>query len=157
MSDAPSSRPLRVVFDTNVVLSAVLFRSGRLSPLRLAWQAGVCVPVVHKESLQEFANVLSYPKFKLSPAERADALSMYLPFVETHTHTHQLQPHSIDLQCRDPKDQKFLDLASSARVSFLVSGDDDLLVLSQVCLQYERFHIIKPQDFIEFLAINPPF
>ena len=79
---------------------------------------------------------------------------MYLPFAETHTLTHQLKTESIYLQCRDPKDQKFLDLALSSKVDFLVTGDDDLLVLGEACQQYATFSIVRPKDFISFLEAN---
>ncbi|MEO6623401.1 MAG: PIN domain-containing protein, partial [Nitrospirales bacterium] len=57
--------PLRVVLDTNVVVSALLFRSGRLAWLREAWTSGRVVPVLGRETLAELMRVLAYPQFGL--------------------------------------------------------------------------------------------
>ena len=115
----------RVVFDTNVVLSALLFPAGRLAWLRAHWREGGAVPLVSPATVRELARVLSYSKFRLTEQDRAEALALYLPHCE-----------SVDLvlkrpiQCRDPKDQPFLDLAQSGNADILVSGDADLLVIA---------------------------
>ena len=64
---APSAdqRPPRVVLDTNVVLSALVFRKGTTARLRAAWQGGHCLPLVSAATAQELMRVLSYPKFRL--------------------------------------------------------------------------------------------
>ena len=55
--------PPRVVLDTNLVLSALVFSHGRLGPLRRAWQAGLCMPLVSAVTAAELLRVLQYPKF----------------------------------------------------------------------------------------------
>jgi uncharacterized protein len=57
---------LRVVLDTNIVLSALLFKSGRLAWLLPAWQEYRVVPLVCRDTLDELLRVLDYPKFRLS-------------------------------------------------------------------------------------------
>ena len=47
-------------------------------------------------------------------------------------------------ECRDPKDDKFLELAISGRASHIVSGDDDLLVLNP----FRETSIVSPLDFV---------
>jgi predicted nucleic acid-binding protein len=49
--------------------------------------------------------------------------------------------------CRDPDDNKFLEVAVSSAADYLVSQDDDLLTLS--C--FEGIPIIRPADFPEQL------
>jgi predicted nucleic acid-binding protein len=56
---------LRVVHDTNVAVSALLFRAGRLAWLRDAWAAGAVVPLVCRSTIAEPEQVLFYPKFDL--------------------------------------------------------------------------------------------
>lgn len=63
-----------MVLDTNVVLSALLFGSGRLSALRVHWQAARMLPLVSKATVQELLRVLAYPKFRLTAAERNELL-----------------------------------------------------------------------------------
>jgi putative PIN family toxin of toxin-antitoxin system len=119
------SATLRVVFDTNTVLSALLFAGGRLSWLREHWQAQQCAPLISRDTAAELHRVLGYPKFRLTAADRLELLGDYLPFCETILVTIAC-PH----RCRDPKDQPFLDLAACGNAHVLVTGDDDLLVLS---------------------------
>jgi putative PIN family toxin of toxin-antitoxin system len=117
----------RVVFDTNVVVSALLFESGRLAWLREAWQAGRVVPLANKATVQELYRVLAYPKFTLSASEREELLGDYLPFAELVNMPQRLPPLP---RCRDADDQKFIDLAYAARADMLVTGDQDLLALA---------------------------
>ena len=59
---------IRVVFDTNTVISALLF-GGALSWLVPHWQLRVSVPLVSCATADEFLRVLRYPKFGLSDAD----------------------------------------------------------------------------------------
>ncbi len=59
---------IRVVLDTNVLISALLFK-GELSRIVGLWQKGKIVPVISKETFSELKTVLEYPKFSLSGAE----------------------------------------------------------------------------------------
>jgi len=58
-------KPPRVVLDTNVVLSALVFGKGPTAQLRTAWQRGDFVPLVNTAAAQELVRVLAYPKFRL--------------------------------------------------------------------------------------------
>lgn len=118
---------MRVVLDTNVVSSALLFGSGRLSALRAQWQAARVLPLVSKSTVQELLRVLAYPKFRVNAAERDELLADYLPYAETVTATDALSGLP---ECRDPKDQMLLLLAQVGRADVLVTGDDDLLHLA---------------------------
>lgn len=117
---------LRVVLDTNIVLSALLFRNGRLTWCRHAWQAGQIVPVVCRETASELLRVLAYPKFKLTEAEREELLADFLPWAEAAVLPDD--PPALP-ECRDPDDQVFLLLARSTSADALVTGDADLLAL----------------------------
>ena len=118
---------LRVVLDTNTLVSALLFRNGRLSWLRLAWQRGDLVPLVCRRTVSELLGVLSYPKFRLGEPEIRDLLGDFLPFAETLS---GIQASTDSPRCRDEDDQMFIDLALAAAADALVTGDSDLLVLA---------------------------
>ena len=121
-------KPPRIVLDTNVLLSALLFHAGALSWLRLAWQSEAIHPLASHDTTTELIRVLSYPKFKLTSDEREDLLGDYLPWCETVT-----VPNKIKLpDCRDPFDRPFLALALTAKADALITGDKDLLVLSHL-------------------------
>jgi putative PIN family toxin of toxin-antitoxin system len=122
MTDQPAHR---VVFDTNVVLSALLFSTGRLAWLRLHWQDGSAVPLISPATARELTRVLAYPKFRLSEQYRIELLALYIPYCES------LDPvDKCPIECRDSKDQPLLDLAQSGVADSLVTGDEDLLVLA---------------------------
>jgi putative PIN family toxin of toxin-antitoxin system len=115
----------RVVFDTNVVLSALLFTHGRLNWLVGHWQGRNCVPLLSRASAAELARILVYSKFRLTAIEQLEALSEYVPYCKE---VEVVQ--SCPILCRDAKDQPLLDLAQSAKADLLVTGDDDLLALT---------------------------
>ena len=118
---------LRVVLDTNTLVSALLLRNGRLTWLRLAWQREELVPLVCNRTVSELLRVLSYPKFRLDELEIPDLLGDIPPLVETVS---GIQEGADSPRCRDEDDQMFIDLALSAAADALVTGDGDLLVLA---------------------------
>ncbi|MDP6346131.1 MAG: putative toxin-antitoxin system toxin component, PIN family [Alphaproteobacteria bacterium] len=118
----------RLVLDTNVLLSALLFRGGSISWLRAAWQSEAVRPLASRDTTAELIRVLCYPKFRLTDDEREDLLGDYLPWCESVA-----VPDSIEVpDCRDPFDLPFLELALAAKADALVTGDRDLLVLAEM-------------------------
>ncbi len=133
----------RVVLDTNVVLSALVFSKGRIAVIREAWWAGGFNPLISRVTVGELLRVLSYPKFQLSASEREELLADYVPYceaVQVDTGLHDVPP------CRDVFDVPFLELAMEGRADFLVSGDRDLLALKG---HVSTFEILHPSEFME--------
>jgi putative PIN family toxin of toxin-antitoxin system len=127
---------IRVVLDSNVVVSALLFERGSLWWLRAEWLAGHCRPLVSADTVEELLRVLCYPKFQLTVEDREELLGDYLPFTETVN-----VPASSNVpRCSDPDDQKFLALAFAGQAKLLVTGDRELLELDSRC----PFKIISP-------------
>src|SRR5437899_281292 len=121
MTSAP-----RVVLDTNVVLSALLFANGRLAPLRAAWQREAFHPLASAATTEELVRALTYSKFKLTPADQRELLGDYLPYC-TAVRIPSRMPKTP--RCRDPFDVAFLQLASAGKAVYLVTGDKDLLAV----------------------------
>lgn len=123
--------PLRVVFDTNAVVPALLFPTSALSWLRLAWQGADLTPLATEDTLGELRRVLGYRKFNnyADLETRAAVLRQYerwcLRIVVP-------DPPPPVPECRDPNDRKFLELARFAQADALVTGDRDLLALATV-------------------------
>ncbi len=118
---------MRVVLDTNIVISALVFNTGQLGWLREAWINQKILPLVNKSCVEELLRALTYPKFKLSPAEIESLLGEYLPHTETiaiERKSGKKIPH-----CKDPYDQKFLELAYAGNAEVLITGDKALLEL----------------------------
>ena len=137
---------LRVVFDTNTVISALLFSEGQLAWLRTVWRQGTIVPLISKATTEEIVRVLGYPKFHLDAADQEELLGDFLPFAEI---IEAVLPTGEAPICRDKHDQIFLELAVTGKADVLVTGDADLLVLA------EQFSIpiMTPADFHRRIGI----
>lgn len=118
---------MRVVLDTNVVLSALLFPQGRLARLRIGWQRTTFDPLVSKATTEELMRALTYPKFKLRVEDQQELLADYLPYCTTMVMPAK-RPRTP--ACRDPFDVPFLQLAIVGKADYLVTGDKDLLSLT---------------------------
>lgn len=119
---------MKVVLDTNVVVSALLFEQGRLAWIRGLWFDGRIVPLVTRFTIQELVRVLAYPKFALDEDDIEAVLAAYVPFAETVPAP--LRVASGLPNCHDPHDQPFLELAAAGRAQALVTGDRALLDLA---------------------------
>ena len=135
----------RLVFDTNVVVSAVLFLA--TVPAR-ALELGQAVGrlLVSDETVEELRRVLMRTKF--DRYVRSDERARFLGRVLDDAMLVEII-ESID-DCRDPKDNKFLELAVSGDATHLVTGDDDLLVLHP----FRGVAIVTPQAFLD--EFSPP-
>ncbi|HSE90202.1 MAG TPA: putative toxin-antitoxin system toxin component, PIN family [Candidatus Binatia bacterium] len=131
---------MRVVLDTNVVVSALLFTgiSSKLVPL---WQGGVITALVSRSILEEYLRVLSYPKFKLSEGDIKGLIQEeLLPYVEVVKPGRRLRV--VD---RDPSDDKFVECAVAGKARVIISGDKDLLSIGR----YRKTLIQSPAQFLE--------
>ena len=120
--------PLRVVLDNNVVVSALVFPSGRLSWLVQAWQSSDIAPIASWETIAELRRVLGYRKFDLSLSRQIGAMRQYQLWCEMLAIG---EPPDVP-ECRDPRDRMFLELAVAGQADALVTGDNDLLALAPV-------------------------
>jgi putative PIN family toxin of toxin-antitoxin system len=126
----------RIVFDTTVVLSALVFQSGRLACMRGHWRDGACIPLASRDTVSELVRILQYRKFRLTVERRNELLADYLPCCEIVD-----VRRKCAIRCRDVKDQPFLDLSESGNADSLVSGDRDLLALKT------KFLIESPEEY----------
>jgi len=131
-----------IVIDTNVLLSAALSPNGT---------ARKALDKVYKEfkiaqsdkTYQELNTRIYKRKFDkyISDEDRQDFLDIvkkYSQFIEIKSQTNT---------CRDPDDNKFLELAKDANAEFLITGDQDLLSLKTLA-EYQN-QIITPRDFLD--------
>ncbi|MBI5560261.1 MAG: putative toxin-antitoxin system toxin component, PIN family [Deltaproteobacteria bacterium] len=115
---------LRVVLDTNVVISALLFR-GETSRLHTLWKKRAFRIAASREIVGEYLRVLAYPKFNLTESEIKGIIQEeLLPYIEPVTVSEK-----SDGVCVDLDDDKFLACAEAAKADAIVSGDAHLLSL----------------------------
>jgi putative PIN family toxin of toxin-antitoxin system len=130
---------LRAVLDTNVVISALLmpFSIPRRA-LDRAMREG-CL-LISAATTAELNEVIHRPRFDryFSDEERTE-------FLTTLVHEAELM-NVVDVvtDCRDPRDNKFLELAVSGRAMHIVTGDSDLLVLHP----FRGMKVVSPNAFL---------
>lgn len=128
------------VFDTNAFVSAVLLENSiSAKAIDQAFKIGQIV--ISEETFSEFKQVLSRPKFNkyLSSERKAQAISK----LERDTILFEVSS-KVEI-CRDPKDNKFLELAVDADAACIISGDKDLLTLHP----FQGISILSVADFLK--------
>jgi uncharacterized protein len=131
--------PLRVVLDTNVALALEVFADPRLLALRERWDREEVTTIADDETLAEFERVLRYPELRLGEAAATAVGCRYrarCTIVSSGSGSESLLP-----KCRDPDDQKFLQLAQRANADWLLTRDKALLALRKSV----RFGIAQPE------------
>jgi putative PIN family toxin of toxin-antitoxin system len=103
---------------------------------------------VSDETIAELDDVLHRPKFDkyVSETQRLEFLAALVREAEL------IDVVDVITDCRDPKDNKFLELALSGRASHVVTGDTDLLVLHP----FREIAIVTPQSFLTMLGVQNP-
>ncbi len=114
---------VRIVYDTNVLVSALVVSADKWAWHRQLWQSGRVIPLASQQTTDEFVRVLSYKKFALEPADKRELLAAYSVYSEAIEVSNAPATPSV----RDDSDRPFLELALVGRADALVTGDRDLL------------------------------
>ncbi|MEO8717029.1 MAG: putative toxin-antitoxin system toxin component, PIN family [Burkholderiales bacterium] len=135
---------LRAVLDTQVWLDWLVFDDPSVGPLREAQAAGRLEIVIDEACEAELVRVLAYDlgKYSLDAGERTRCIA------RARGVARKVAPAAAQglPQCRDPDDQKFLELAAAAGAQVLVSKDQALLALAS---RVRAFRIVAPNDLGE--------
>jgi uncharacterized protein len=133
---------MRVVVDTNVFVSAALKdKSLPALAVHLVEQRGTLLKSTATE--RQLFEVLARPYFSpLIPPATHDWLKNLLAAAEVVAITERIAA------CRDPTDDKFLELAVNGHADFIVTGDPDLLVLNP----FRGIPIVSPAPFVQGTA-----
>jgi putative PIN family toxin of toxin-antitoxin system len=130
---------LRVVLDTNALVSRLL--APESVPARAVRQAVAEDRILASDAtFMELADVLSRPKFDLyvTVEERQAFLRLFGRIAERVPIIHVIR------ECRNPKDDKFLELAVNGVAGAIVTGDNDLLALHP----FRGIRIMTPAAFL---------
>ena len=129
------------VFDANTLVSAFLLSDTSVSARAYYKAKADGRLVISEDTFNEFSDVFIRPKF-----------DKYLPFhkrlviIEDLKTTLQFKAITKVIEvCRDPKDDKYLELAVSCDAACIITGDKDLLVLHP----FEHIQILTPADFLK--------
>ena len=130
----------RFVLDTNVIVSAALFPE---SVPRRAFDKVIILgkPLISAASLDELHKVLKRERFDRYVSQ--ESRNRFLATLVEEVVFADVQ--DLFQVCRDPKDDKFLQLAVAGQATCLITGDDDLLVLDP----FRGIPIVTPRRFLE--------
>lgn len=129
----------KLVVDTNLWISRLLMPGGTAAKAvdhGLSWG----VPLMSEETLTELSEVLSRSRFDryVSREDRQHFVRLLGGVVRVIPITQRITA------CRDPKDDKFLDVALSGEAQVILTGDQDLLELHP----FHGIEILSPADFL---------
>ena len=136
---------MRYVFDTNVIVSALLFENGKpAQALRYALVNGDVL--LSLELLEELNEVLGRERFNryVTSEEREEFLEALVERAVLVEIIEKVQ------ECRDPKDDKILELAVNGEANYIISGDKDLLILHP----FRGVLIIAADEFLRTIEIQ---
>jgi len=129
----------RIVVDTNVFVSGVVLIG---SPPRNVVNRAVADGVVlfSEDTMRELAEVLFRPKFDryIGRKEREEFLNLLVAVAEL------IPIVQVVRECRDPKDDKFLEVALNGRADVIITGDGDQLAMNP----WRGIAIVSPKDYL---------
>lgn len=127
----PSVDKLRVVIDTNLLVSAIIIANSLPDQLLRLWQNDLFVLIVSNETLEEIKDVLQRKhiknKYHLSLEKITELVTTLRLAAEL---ANPLLEEDLPIHCRDRKDDVLLALALDADADYLITGDEDLLLLN---------------------------
>lgn len=136
---------MRAVVDTNILVRAVIRPHGTVGPVLLRLRHGEYTLLYARPLLEELVDVLNRPrirdKYRLTDLDIQTVIGLILLRGEGVAPTERIRA------CRDPKDDKFLEVAVAGRADLIVSGDQDLLTLHP----YGEIPIVGPRAFLRML------
>ena len=133
---------MRAVVDTNVFISGLMLSQSTPGRVIAAWRTGHFHLVLSEPMLDEIGAVLSYPKIRKRLGWNDDTISRYLTLLRFEAEIADIQQTQAHVP-RDAKDNMVLATLLASEANCLVTGDLDLLTLS------DTYPICTPADFIK--------
>jgi putative PIN family toxin of toxin-antitoxin system len=148
-----SRMALRLVLDTNVWLDWLVFDDARMMPLRAVVEAEEAEVFMSAACEEELVRVLASPLRKtfLDTDVQARCMEECRRIVKWTDGSASRDATRLPV-CRDPDDQKFLQLADGCRADFLVTRDRALLVLGRRRVRPLSFRIVMPEALVEVVG-----
>lgn len=135
---------MKVVLDTNVLLSGLMAPAGTPGRVVAAWFEARFDVVMSLEQLGEIGRALGYPKIRRKLGWDEQRIEQFIRQLYLRAEIVELRPTAIEIP-RDPHDVPILATLTAAGADILVTGDRDLLELR------ERYPIQTPAEFVRRL------
>ncbi len=134
-----ANKPDRIIIDTNIFVSFLI--TGSFLKLYKLLESHNVTLLFSEELLQEFLDVVKRPKLKKYFSEKdvvkvLDGIQYYADYIEVSTKVNV---------CRDANDNFLLALCYDGKADYLITGDDDLLVMKK----YKQTSIVKISDYFK--------
>jgi uncharacterized protein len=137
---------MRVVVYTGVLVSALIQARGTIGDVLRALRDGRFMIIYSTDIIVEIIEVLGRPKIRLKYNLQPEDISALINLIRLRGEL--VIPKRVVTVCRDPKDNKFLEVALAGEASIITTGDDDLLALHP----FEGIEILRPAEFLARLA-----
>lgn len=121
-------KKLRVIIDTNLFVSGIILLQGYPFELLELLRKNTYTLLTSKEIIEELEDVLKRPKFKRYKLSQERIVTL-IRFVKKRSET-TISTNKLAITIRDPKDKNLLSTAIEGKVDCIITGDEDLLVLS---------------------------
>ena len=132
---------MRVVLDTNILVSGLMYPASTPGRIIAAWSEAQFDVVSSHEQLAEIGRVLGYPKIRRTLQWDDRRIEHFIK--QLYVRVDVVEPESADVEAlRDPDDAPILGALTAADADLLVTGDLDLLALS------DRYPIETPAEFV---------
>jgi putative PIN family toxin of toxin-antitoxin system len=118
-----------IVLDTNIVLDLVVFNDPAIQPVREQLAAGTLRWIATQPMRDELERVLGYPQIVKSMLHHQTSATAVLAQFDAQAHTVVVAPKA-SVTCKDPDDQKFIDLAVAHQAT-LLSKDNAVLCMEK--------------------------
>jgi putative PIN family toxin of toxin-antitoxin system len=135
---------VRVVLDTNVLLSGLIVPDSGPGRIIRAWREARLDLVVSEAMLDEIRRTLSYPKIRKRLQWDPDEIERFILLLRFKCVT-VAPPSMIFGHLRDPADASVLATLIHSEAEAMITGDNDLLALA------DRYPIISPAEFVRRL------
>lgn len=135
---------MKVVLDTNVLLSGLMFPEGTPGRIIAAWIEARFEVAFSLDQLAEIGRVLEYPKIRRKLGWGDEQIELFIKQLYIRAEVVELGPISVEVP-RDPGDAPILATLAAAKADVLVTGDGDLLALSG------KYPIQTPAEFVRRL------
>ena len=135
---------MRIVLDTNVLISALFKKESTSARILDLWRQQAVELLVSSEGLAEIERVLTYPKVQKRLVYNDGEVQEFLDLLRRASVVIHPDPMTPVVKA-DPDDDKFVALALTGHAQYLISGDGHLLDVGRV----GDLHIVTPRVFLD--------
>lgn len=132
---------MRIVLDTNVLLSGLMLPDSTPGKIVGAWRSGNFSLVLSEPVLEEIARVLAYPKVRKRLGWDDETIARYIALLRFEVEVVSIGGIEVSVPA-DPDDDHLLATLIAGKADWLITGDRDFDVLAG------RYPVISPSEFV---------